>query len=74
MRRLTRAEIERYVAADEPLDCAGAYRLEARGITLFEHVRAADHSAIIGLPLIALTTILRNIGFSVPERLSAERR
>src|SRR5205823_317052 len=36
MRPLTRAEIERYVAADRPFDCAGAYKLEARGIALFE--------------------------------------
>ncbi|MFO0903580.1 MAG: nucleoside triphosphate pyrophosphatase [Pirellulales bacterium] len=62
MRRLTRAEIERYVAADQPFDCAGAYKLEERGITLFERIESADHSAITGLPLIALTTTLRELG------------
>ena len=66
MRPLTRAEIERYVAADRPLDCAGAYKLESRGIALFERIDSADHTAITGLPLVALTTILRELGYSIP--------
>jgi septum formation protein len=66
MRPLTRAEIARYVAADRPLDCAGAYKLEERGIVLFERIDTADHTAITGLPLIALTTILRGLGFAIP--------
>jgi septum formation protein len=66
MRPLTRAEIERYVASDRPLDCAGAYKLEARGITLFERIESADHTAITGLPLLALTTILRDLGYRIP--------
>ena len=66
MRSLDRAAIERYVAADRPIDCAGSYRLEERGITLFESIDSEDHSAITGLPLIALTTILRQIGFVIP--------
>lgn len=66
MRPLTRAEIARYVAADRPLDCAGAYKLEERGIALFERIDTADHTAITGLPLIALTTILRALGFAIP--------
>jgi septum formation protein len=65
-RNLTRDEIERYVAADQPIDCAGAYKLEARGITLFERISSDDFTAITGLPLIALTTILREVGYSVP--------
>ncbi len=66
MRSLDRAAIRRYVAADMPIDCAGSYRLEERGITLFESIDSEDHSAITGLPLIALTTILRQIGFVIP--------
>jgi septum formation protein len=66
MRPLTRDEVDRYVAADRPVDCAGSYKLEARGITLFERIESADHTAITGLPLIALTTILRSFGFTVP--------
>lgn len=66
MRTLTRAEIERYVDADRPFDCAGAYKLEARGIALFEAIESADQTAIIGLPLIALVSILRTLSFSIP--------
>jgi septum formation protein len=66
MRRLSRSAIERYVAADQPLDCAGAYKLEARGIALFEKIDTEDHTAITGLPLIALVTILRELGYDVP--------
>jgi len=66
MRPLTRAEAERYVAADRPFDCAGSYKLEERGITLFERVVSDDHTAVTGLPLIALTSILRKLGFAVP--------
>jgi septum formation protein len=66
MRALGREEIERYVAADLPLDCAGSYKLEERGIVLFERIESADHTAITGLPLIALTTILRDLGYPLP--------
>jgi septum formation protein len=66
MRPLARAEAERYVAADLPLDCAGAYKLESRGIALFERMESCDHTAVTGLPLIALTTILRGLGFAIP--------
>jgi septum formation protein len=66
MRRLTREAIERYVAADQPLDCAGSYKLESRGIVLFDQIQSADHSAITGLPLIALVTFLGELGFVIP--------
>lgn len=66
MRPLTRVEIERYVAADQPLDCAGSYKLEERGVTLFERIESVDQTAITGLPLMALTGILRDLGFAIP--------
>jgi septum formation protein len=66
MRPLDRAAIDRYVAADQPLDCAGSYKLEARGVALFARIASADHTAITGLPLIALTRILAGIGFVIP--------
>jgi septum formation protein len=66
MRPLTRPEVERYVAADRPFDCAGSYKLEERGVALFERIESADHTAITGLPLIALTTVLRGLGFAIP--------
>lgn len=66
LRPLTLKEIRRYVEADRPLDCAGSYKLESRGITLFDRIVSDDHSAIIGIPMIALTTTLRSLGFSIP--------
>ena len=66
MRQLDRAALERYVAADQPLDCAGAYKLECRGVALFAAIDTADASAITGLPLLALTRILAELGYAIP--------
>lgn len=66
MRSLSRGEIERYVAADEPFDCVGAYKLESRGIALFEKIESGDHTAITGLPLLAVSDLLRQLGFELP--------
>lgn len=66
MRALERAEIERYVARDAPLDCAGAYKIESLGVSLFERVEGEDATAIVGLPLIALCRILRAAGVALP--------
>ncbi len=66
MRRLAAQEIQRYVQADQPVDCAGAYKIECLGVTLFERVESADPTAITGLPLMALTSILRELGYSIP--------
>jgi septum formation protein len=66
MRCLTRDELAHVVLADLPFDCAGGYKLESRGITLFDRIETDDHTAIEGLPLIALTTILRQLGHAVP--------
>jgi septum formation protein len=66
MRTLELAAIERYVEVDQPLDCAGSYKLESRGITLFERIETADYTAIIGMPLMALTGMLRAVGYVIP--------
>ena len=65
-RALTNAEITRYVAAEQPFDCAGGFKVEGLGISLFERVESADPTALIGLPLIWLATALREAGFPVP--------
>jgi septum formation protein len=65
MRRLGRAAIEAYVAADEPLDCAGAYKIESLGVALFEAVEGRDYTAVIGLPLLAVVTMLEEAGVRV---------
>jgi septum formation protein len=66
MRSLTSDEIHRYVARDQPLDCAGSYRIESLGIALFDAIRTDDFTAIIGLPLRALAAVLRELGVAVP--------
>ncbi|MDE1942010.1 MAG: septum formation protein Maf [Betaproteobacteria bacterium] len=59
-------EIARYLAADRPYDCAGSGRIETLGITLVEWVHSDDPTALIGLPLIALSRMLRAEGFLLP--------
>ena len=66
MRPLGRAALERYVARDLPVDCAGSYKLERGGIALFERIESDDHTAITGLPLLALAGILAGLGFDAP--------
>lgn len=59
-------EIERYVDRDAPLDCAGAIRSEALGVTLLKRLSGDDPAALIGLPLIRLAEWLRELGFELP--------
>ena len=66
MRTLSAAEITRYVALDQPLDCAGSFKWESLGITLFEAIRTDDPTALEGLPLIALGELLREAGIPLP--------
>ena len=65
-RALTRPEIERYVQADEPLACAGAFKAESLGISLFRAIRSTDPTALIGLPLITVSAALRDFGLKLP--------
>ncbi len=61
--------IDRYVELDQPIGSAGGYLFEGRGIGLFEDVRGGDDSAIVGLPLMSLCRLLRQVGiepFSIP--------
>ncbi len=61
-RHLTRPEAESYVAADQPLDCAGSFKAERRGVLLLESIDSQDPTAIQGLPLIWLGGILLRRG------------
>ncbi len=63
-RRLDEAEIERYIALEEPWDCAGAAKSEGLGIALLEAIDGDDPTALVGLPLIALGRMLREAGLS----------
>lgn len=66
MRDYSDAQIERYLKADEPYDCAGSARIESLGISLVEKFEGDDPTALIGLPLIALCKMLRNEGIELP--------
>lgn len=61
-RPLSQAEIATYIRREQPLDCAGSFKVEGLGISLFDAVRSDDPSALIGLPLIALCQMLRAVG------------
>lgn len=65
-RRLSEAEIERYLAREPALDCAGSAKSEGLGIALLERLGGDDPTALVGLPLIALSEILRAEGFELP--------
>ena len=65
-RSLTLAEIERYLLADQPYDCAGSFKSERLGVALCESMRGDDPTALIGLPLISLARHLREFGCQIP--------
>jgi septum formation protein len=70
MRPLSAALLDRYVELERPVGSAGGYFFEGRGVCLFEEVRGGDDSAIVGLPLLALSALLREAGlepFSLME-------
>lgn len=64
MRELSRAEIENYVDRDQPWDCAGSYKIEQLGASLFQSVSVRDPTTIIGLPANLLLDSLRELGYS----------
>lgn len=65
-RTLDDAEIARYVDAEQPFECAGSFKSEGLGITLFERIDNQDPTALVGLPLIATCRLLRQAGFILP--------
>jgi len=65
-RQLDTARIERYLQHDRPYNCAGSFKSEGLGITLFERMEGDDPTALVGLPLIRLTGMLARAGFPLP--------
>lgn len=63
-RELSEEEIEGYLNKEQPYDCAGSFRMEGLGITLFKAMEGRDPNSLIGLPLIALNDMLRNWGLN----------
>ena len=67
-RKLSDEVLEAYLHAEEPYDCAGSAKSEGLGISLLESIKSDDPTALIGLPLIALSGLLREAGFLIPNK------
>ena len=65
-RELDEARIERYLRYEQPYNCAGSFKSEGLGISLFESMQGDDPNALIGLPLIRLVSWLNEAGVAVP--------
>jgi len=61
-RRLDEVALEQYVRLESPLDCAGSFKSEGLGISLFERITSQDPTALIGLPMIFVADALRRLG------------
>jgi len=61
-RSLSPRAVQYYVSVDNPIDCAGAFKVESLGISLFTAINSDDPSALVGLPLIALVSMLMKCG------------
>ena len=64
-RQLTEKQIRRYIECEMPLDCAGSFKSEGLGISLFSALEGRDPNSLIGLPLIALVDLLGQMGIEV---------
>lgn len=64
-RKLSDTQIENYLRAEQPYNCAGSFKSEALGVALFESMEGEDPTALIGLPLIRLTRMLENEGLDI---------
>ena len=64
-RELSEAEIRHYVAREQPLDCAGSFKSEGLGISLFDKLQGDDPNSLIGLPVIRLLAMLRHEGLNL---------
>lgn len=65
-RALQLAEIERYLALEPAYDCAGSFKCEGLGISLFEEIRSSDPTGLVGLPLIASCRLFAQAGIEIP--------
>lgn len=67
MKNLSESQLKNYLSIDNPIDCAGSYKLELKGISLMEEIVTDDHTAIIGIPLLSLSKNLNKIGIPIPK-------
>ncbi|MDO7909028.1 Maf family protein [Pseudomonas monteilii] len=66
LRELDSAQVERYLQVEQPYDCAGSFKAEGLGVSLFRDTQGSDATSLIGLPLIRLVQMLAKEGISVP--------
>ncbi len=64
-RKLSEIQIKNYLKKEMPYDCAGSFKVEGLGISLFEKLSGDDPNTLIGLPLIALTNMLKKEGVDI---------
>lgn len=65
-RKLSLSEIERYIAIEQPIYCAGSFKCESLGISLFEEMNGQDQTTLMGMPMIQLCKILRSLNLQLP--------
>jgi len=65
MRKLTEEQVKHYVDKENPVDCAGSFRIEGLGIALMEKMAGNDYTSLIGLPLILLVNMLKHFDVEV---------
>ncbi|SNS84795.1 Maf family protein [Pseudomonas segetis] len=65
-RNLAPEQIQRYLEAEQPLDCAGSFKAEGLGVSLFRSTEGSDANSLIGLPLIRLVDMLHAQGWQIP--------
>lgn len=66
-RELSTSEIESYLLAEEPYNCAGSFKSEGLGVTLFKRLQGDDPTSLVGLPLIRLSEMLRDKSIKLPQ-------
>lgn len=69
-KQLTEKEVSTYVDIEEPLNCAGSFKSEGLGISLFEKLSGDDPNSLIGLPLIKLISLLKQLDYDVFSHMS----
>jgi len=65
MRKLTEKQIKHYVTKENPIDCAGSFKIEGLGIALMDQMAGNDYTSLIGLPLILLVNMLSRFDVEV---------
>ncbi len=69
LKDLTPGQIENYVSIDTPYDCAGSYKIEKNGLQLMKSIQTDDHTAIQGIPLLAVSMTLGRLGLAIPSEI-----